>query len=77
MKARGREKPAAQYKHKRNAPAIENMEKFTSLDTPISASSIANAPFCHEAGSRTPVEQQTHKHPRRPGLVIAMRCLLY
>ena len=28
------------------------------------------------AGSRTPVEQQTHMHPRRPRLVIAVRCLL-
>ena len=27
--------------------------------------------------SRTPLEQQTHKHPRRPRLVIAMRYLLY
>ena len=27
--------------------------------------------------SRTPVEQQTHIHPRRPRLVIAMRCLLF
>ena len=30
-----------------------------------------------EEGSRTPVEEQTHMHPRRPRLVIAMRCLLY
>ena len=29
------------------------------------------------AGSRTPMEQQTHKHPRRPRLVIAMCCLFY
>ena len=29
------------------------------------------------AGSREPVEQQTHKLPRHPRLVIAMRCLLY
>ena len=28
------------------------------------------------AGSRTPVEQQTHKRPRRPRLVIAMRGVL-
>jgi hypothetical protein len=26
---------------------------------------------------RTPVGQQTHMHPRRPRLVIAMLCLLY
>ena len=29
------------------------------------------------AGSRTPVEQQAHMHPRRPRLVIALRFLLY
>ena len=29
------------------------------------------------AGSRTPVEQHEHKQPRRPQLLIAMRCLLY
>ena len=28
------------------------------------------------AGSRTPVEQQAHIHPRRPRLVLAMRYLL-
>ena len=29
------------------------------------------------AGSRTPVEQQPHKHPLRPRLVSAVRYLLY
>ena len=39
------------------------------------ASGMYHAPS--PAGSRTPVGQHTHIHPRRPRLVIAMRCLLY
>ena len=30
-----------------------------------------------QAGSKAPVEKQTHKHPRGLQFVIAMRCLLY
>ena len=41
------------------------------------ATQQANHHALSPAGSRTPVEQQTHIHPRRPRLVIAMRCLLY